>query len=145
MKGGHQSAPLPGHPHVLDTKHPDGPSDAWPDAPGAAGMRRPSHRGLRPTVFCSVVSGSAVERAGGTKSFLSGSGGHCLPNTSDATLIELLMKGQDVKQVASVPGEPPQPRHLPAADASLISCAATVALKSQKPSEKTTPDILDFH
>lgn len=56
-----------------------------------------------------------------------------LPNTSDATLIELLMKGQDVEQVVIVPGDPP---HFPAADARLISCVATVAFMSQKQTKK---------
>lgn len=50
-----------------------------------------------------------------------------LPNTSDATLTELLMKGQDVEQVVSVLGDPP---HFPAADARLILCLATVAFMS---------------
>lgn len=42
-----------------------------------------------------------------------------LANTSDATLIELLMKGQDAEQVVSVLGDPP---HFPAADVHLVSC-----------------------
>lgn len=44
------------------------------------------------------------------------------------------MKGQDVEQVVSVPGDPP---HFPTADARLISCVATVAFMSQKQTKKT--------
>lgn len=43
------------------------------------------------------------------------------------------MKGQDVEQVVSVPGDPP---HFPAADARLISRLATVAFVSQKRVQK---------
>lgn len=76
-------------------------------------------------VFCQRLRYQALE---GHKEFLICQW-RALPNTSDATLIELLMKGQDVEQVVSVPGDPP---HFPTADARLKSCVATVALMSQK-------------